>query len=282
MYNYFNADCNLALINKLLEEGNLEADQIIHIKEWLTKHFVTPHWQDALHITKHFLLHAIKEFSAEKLRQTKERYKDSYLNVILNQIRHNILTFYKHRHTFPPNDRDIKQYKTFVAFDYALRMNRHQIDKDWKTVRNDLKPICEDDNFVIYCAETFLKSKALTKGHPAFNNNEYVYCTGINEYHFKRYCLNEKKTKRVATIFFIRDKKRTTEYTCSFPGRQYKDREHIIMIVAYCSKIQKILVHYSYNEPVGDYANMVDLLTVHPKLTPYKDILIHREDDKID
>lgn len=283
MYNYFNADCNLALITELIEKTNLETDQIIHIKEWLTTNFVTPHWQDALHITKCFLLPAIKDFSAEKLRQIKKRYKNSVLAVILHQIQHNVLTFYKHRHTFPPNDRDIKQYKTFAAFDYALRMNRYQIDKDWKTARNDLKAICEDDNFTIYCADTFLKSKALTKGHPTFNSNEYTYCTGISEWQFKKYCLNEDTTKRIATMFFIRDKNKTTEYTCTFPGKQYKDPEHIIMIIAYCSNFKKsISVHYSHNVPVGVYANMLDLLIVYPKLAPYKDILIHREDDKID
>ena len=283
MYNYFNADCNLTLITELLEKANLETDQITHLKKWLTTHFVTPHWQDALHITKCFLLPAIKDFSAKELRQIKKGYKHSVLAVILIELRHELSTFYKHRHTFPPNNRDIKQYKTFAAFDYTLQMNFYQIEKDWKTARNNLKAICEDDNFTIYCADTFLKSKALTKGHPTFSNNTYPYCTGINELHFKRYCFNENKTKRVATLYYIRDKNKTTEYTCLFPGRQYKDPEHIIMIVVYCSKIRKrILVHYSHNVPVGKYANMLDLLTVYPKLTPYKDILIHREDDKID
>jgi len=270
MYNYFNADCNLALITKLLEEANLKADQVVRIKEWLTTHFVTPHWQDALHITKCFLLPTIKGVSDKKL--------DKKLDITLYYIKHDVLYFYKHRHIFPPKDKDIKQYKTFSAFEYVLRLKQDLIDNDWKTARKDFKPIYEDDNFVIYCADTFLKCKVLNNGHPDFNKNYYLYCFGQCAHNFKKHCFYNDE--RVVTIYYIRVKNKTPEYNYVFPRRQYTDPTHIVVLMV---SLDKILVFSTAKlTPIGEHTNMTELLTVYPQLTPYKEILIHRKDDKID
>ena len=278
-YNYFNTERNIALIDELLQNSTLEREQITQIKKWVITNFNTPHRQDELHIIKRFVLPTLESYSPELLKITPERYTqpseqyNTEFTEILKYMRSHILSFYIHRHTFSPQARDIKQYKTYTNFYQAFCLNQEQMNKNWKIVRDELKPIYNDERFTIIHTNTFLESKVINKGHPVFENNLYSYCTGHNEKHFKRYCFRgTKKNERVANMFFIRDKTKSAKFTY-ITGKpfSYQDPEHIIMLIVYVES-KSVILHYSSNN--GTSMSLNSLLTKKPELTQFKDIFL--------
>lgn len=250
MSNYFDAENNLKIIQAQQREL-----LFIHLKEridWLVS-LKTEHHQDALHIAKRFL----------------NVYDTDHFFAVKDAVEY----FYRFKHLYPAEQRDIKQFKRFVDLSNLIEDNSHRTDNDFKTTKKELKPIFEDKSFIIFLADTFIKSRVLTKGHPAFGGNHFNLCTA-NPFQYDRHTRRnlDPKEEKITTTYFIRDKRKTTTFDGQFPRCKFHDDKHIILLHAGVSP----LVTHADKFSTKKYESMDKVYKDYPDLIPYKNILIHR------